>query len=91
MSLDSVNYLLFKLWSGISPSVTYYNLRANIRELQAVLKKIFSDMNYVNLFTQKFHMLDHVAKSKSKSGLLNYLDATFHKHIDFVAEAFIRL
>lgn len=62
-----------------------------IRRLKMVAKNLFEDLEDFNLFTLKFHMLDHIAEDVSRFGALNFVDASPFEHFNYVIKKFIRM
>lgn len=89
MYSDLVNYLMFKSENSNSPNVEKYELKENIKNLKAVAKDLFGNLEDINPFTLKFHMLDHDAEDEKRFGTSTFLDASPYEHYNYVIKTFI--
>lgn len=66
-------------------------LSENIRQLKILSKELFGDLEDTNLFTLKFHMLDHIVEDVARFENLNILDAFPYEHFNFILKTFSRM
>lgn len=88
---DVVNMVMYNTpdWELQHENVNH--LEQKVRMLKRSAKELFEHLEEVNLFTLKFHMLDHVSNDLYKFGILSFLDASAYEHFNFTIKKFIRM
>lgn len=75
----------------IGSNASSYKLKEDIIKLKAVAKKIFENLEAINVFTLNFDMLNHETAGQSRFRLLGLFDASPYKTFNFVMKTFMRM
>lgn len=62
-----------------------------IRRLKMLANKLIKEMKDFNLFTFKFHVLDHIMEDISQFGAINFSDVSLFEHFNYVIKNFIKM
>jgi len=88
---DLINHLLFNENNQDWPHSRESDISTIIKVFKSTASNLFGTLEDLNLFTLKFHNLDHIAEDVARFGDLSLLDASPYEHFNFTLKQFIRM
>ena len=88
---DLLNTLMFTKQRGGFSKEDIRKLSDEVLSFKKKATDVLGNLDDINLFTLKFHLLDHLCNDLARFGDLSLLDASPFEHFNYVIKSFIRM